>query len=214
VNCGASNAPTDQEQGRTALHRACQRGHVEVARLLLQSDLRLALLDEGTSACDSLREQLEVLLEEADLAAGRGDVERVKSILAKSRSVSRTLSHPPVTAPLSSDEEDTQASASPSRHSSASTWNLSLPCLADMQLCSSPELCGDPDDCSGLVAGLETQLQLGRETIQRLELELEESEEQVRQQAETITEYREELARLEEGVWAGGQGCPILDHRF
>ena len=59
---------------------------------------------------------------------------------------------------------------------------------------------------------------------------------QVRQQAETITEYREELARLEshilvdvdcvnmlvmvlmfrleEGVWAGGQGCPILDHRF
>ena len=20
--------------------------------------------------------------------------------------------------------------------------------------------------------------------------------------------------RLEEGVWAGGQGCPILDHRF
>ena len=142
-------------------------------------------LGESTSACDSLREQLEVLLEEADLAAGRGDVERVKSILAKSRfdglrdilcncethfyaffgrhckqlrnarSVSRTLSHPPVTAPLSSDEEDTQvksllfqmqkasiistfssqASASPSRHSSASTWNLSLPCLADMQLC-------------------------------------------------------------------------------
>ena len=161
-------------------------------------------LGESTSACDSLREQLEVLLEEADLAAGRGDVERVKSILAKSRfdglrdilcncethfyaffgrhckqlrnarSVSRTLSHPPVTAPLSSDEEDTQvksllfqimmhlhqhehhyqpqhhqymhkasiistfssqASASPSRHSSASTWNLSLPRLADMQLC-------------------------------------------------------------------------------
>merc|ERR1719228_2840634 len=85
-----------------------------------------------------------------------------------------------------------------------------------MQLCSSPELCGDADNCSGLVAevaGLETQLQLGRETIQRLELELEGSEEQVRQQAETITEYREELARLEEGVWAGGQGCPILDHR-
>ena len=42
-------------------------------------------LTESTAACDSLREQLEALLEEADLAAGRGDVERVKSILAKSR---------------------------------------------------------------------------------------------------------------------------------
>ena len=40
---------------------------------------------ESTAACDSMREQLEALLEEADLAAGRGDVERVKSILAKSR---------------------------------------------------------------------------------------------------------------------------------
>ena len=38
-------------------------------------------LSESTAACDSLREQLEALLEEADLAAGRGDVERVKSIL-------------------------------------------------------------------------------------------------------------------------------------
>ena len=42
-------------------------------------------LAESTAACDSLREQLEALLEEADLAAGRGDVETVKSILAKSR---------------------------------------------------------------------------------------------------------------------------------
>ena len=38
-------------------------------------------MSESTAACDSLREQLEALLEEADLAAGRGDVERVKSIL-------------------------------------------------------------------------------------------------------------------------------------
>ena len=42
-------------------------------------------LAESTAACDSLREQLEALLEEADLAAGRGDVETVKSLLAKSR---------------------------------------------------------------------------------------------------------------------------------
>merc|ERR1719397_1645221 len=196
----------DSEAIMEAYSGSCTKYREVIANL----NRRLA---ESTAACESLREQLEALLEEADLAAGRGDVETVKSLLAKSRSVSRTLSHPPAAAPLSSDEEDTQASASPSRHSSASTWNLSLPCLADMQLCSSPELCGDPDDCSGLVAGLETQLQLGRETIQRLELELEGSEEQERQQAETIAEYREELARLEEGVWAGGQGCPILDHR-
>ena len=50
-------------------------------------------LTESTAACDSLREQLEALLEEADLAACRGDVERVKSILAKSRFDDDDLRH-------------------------------------------------------------------------------------------------------------------------
>ena len=42
---------------------------------------------ESTSACDTLKDQLEALLEEADEAVARGDVETVKSLLAKSRLV-------------------------------------------------------------------------------------------------------------------------------
>ena len=44
-------------------------------------------MEESTSACDTLKDQLEALLEEADEAVARGDVETVKSLLAKSRLV-------------------------------------------------------------------------------------------------------------------------------
>jgi ankyrin repeat protein len=45
VNCGASTSPLEQKNGRTALHRACARGHGEATGLLLQAGASVDLGD-------------------------------------------------------------------------------------------------------------------------------------------------------------------------
>ena len=105
-----------------------------------------------------MRHHLEQLLEEGDRAAGEG----AREVIQRSRREEQ-------------EQEDEQEVLS-----EASTWTLELPCLADMQLCSSTELLGDQAQEQELEHDLKEQLELRGEAIQRLEQQLEVLEEQVR----------------------------------
>lgn len=99
-------------------------------------------LANATNACDTLREQLEEILDTAEHVVEKGDIEKIKDVLAKSRSVSRNLSNDLNTGIISEDDMNGSFIEEKLENplSDASTWNMELPNLADMQLCSSPEL--------------------------------------------------------------------------
>ena len=111
--------------------------------------------------------------------------------------------------------------------SDTSTWNTELPNIADVQLCSSPELlfdCEHPDrergpllgDGAGatLIEHLSQQLetcksQIATKTsyIATLEDDLAVKEDVIKDQTDQLGEYREELSRVEESLY-GPRLCP------
>lgn len=75
VNCGAATAVADHETGRSALHRACIRGHADAAKLLIQSGAAIDIDD--ASGCTPLM-----------LAAQAGHADVVRILLCAGASVS------------------------------------------------------------------------------------------------------------------------------
>ena len=189
-------------------------------------------LANATNACDTLRDQLEEILDTAEHVVEKGDIDKIKDVLEKSRSVSRNLSNDLNTGVQS--EEDLNGSFMEERMenplSDASTWNMELPNLADMQLCSSPDLLFErqgnrfdeqfPEDvCSNVIEHLSEQIEkrnaeLAQKSdyITNIEDELAHKDDIIKDQSDTINEYREEILKLEENLY-GPRYCPVMDQK-
>jgi len=115
--------------------------------------------------------------------------------------------------------------------SDTSTWNTELPNIADVQLCSSPELLFDCEHSqkptsqhfneaglnSTLIEHLSQQLELYKsqvsaktDYIANLEEDLVVKEDMIKDQNEAINDYREEILRMEESMYQP-KYCPIID---
>merc|ERR1719228_1067439 len=126
-------------------------------------------LAHSTEACDILREQLEEILDTTEHAVEEGNMDKIKFVLQKSRSVSRNLSNDLFIDSFNSEDDEPFENKFENPLSEASTWNLELPNLADMQLCSSPDLCPgsehqdtnyQDDLCSNVIQHLNEQIEL------------------------------------------------------
>eukprot|EP00092_Neocalanus_flemingeri_P013649 GFUD01014722.1.p1 GENE.GFUD01014722.1~~GFUD01014722.1.p1 ORF type:complete len:828 (+),score=212.12 GFUD01014722.1:267-2486(+) len=189
-------------------------------------------LANATNACDTLREQLEEILDTAEHVVEKGDIEKIKDVLEKSRSVSRNLSNDLSTGIISEDELNGSFIEEKLENplSDASTWNMELPNLADMQLCSSPELLLKrqghrfdeqfPEDvCNNVIEHLSEQIEKGNlqlaqkcDYITSIEEELNNKDDIIKDQSDTINEYREEILKLEENLY-GPRYCPVMDEK-
>ena len=185
-------------------------------------------LANATTACDTLREQLEEILDTAE----NGDADHIKSVLEKGRSVSRNISddlnrgitpEPDMNGSFIEEEVDNPLS-------DASTWNMELPTLSEMKLCSSPELQFDmqghrfgedtsKDVCNNVIEHLTEQIEKSNaELVQKcdyitsIEDELAQKNEVIKEQSETINEYREDIIKLEENMY-GPKFCFVLDEK-
>jgi len=189
-------------------------------------------LANATNACDTLREQLEEILDTAEHVVEKGDIEKIKDVLAKSRSVSRNLSNDLNTGIISEDDMNGSFIEEKLENplSDASTWNMELPNLADMQLCSSPELLFErqghrfdeqfPEDvCNNVIEHLSEQIEKRNmelaqkcDYITSIEDELTHKDDIIKDQSDTINEYREEILKLEENLY-GPRYCPVMDEK-
>ena len=187
-------------------------------------------LANATNACDTLRDQLEEILDTAEHIVEKGDIDKIKDVLEKSRSVSRNLSNNLNTGVLSEDDMNGSFIEEKMENplSDASTWNMELPNLADMQLCSSPDLLFErqaqqfddqfPEDvCSNVIEHLSEQiekrnLELAQKCdyITSIEDECAHKDDIIKDQSDTINEYREEILKLEENLY-GPRYCPVMD---
>ena len=189
-------------------------------------------LTNATNACDTLRDQLEEILDTAEHVVGKSDIDKMKDVLEKSRSVSRNLANDLNTGIQC--EEDLNESFMEERMenplSDASTWNMELPNLADMQLCSSPDLLFEeqgqrfdqqyPEDvCSNVIEHLSEQIEKRKadladksDYITNIEDELAHKDDIIKDQSDTINEYREEILKLEEKLF-GPRYCPVMDQK-
>ena len=189
-------------------------------------------LANATNACDTLREQLEEILDTAEHVVEKGDIDKIKDVLAKSRSVSRNLSNDMNTGIISEDDMNGSFIEEKLENplSDASTWNMELPNLADMQLCSSPELFFErqgqgkddqfPEDvCNNVIEHLTEQIEKGNveiaqkcDYITSIEDELVHKDDIIKDQSDTINEYRKEILKLEENLY-GPRYCPVMDEK-
>jgi len=189
-------------------------------------------LANATNACDTLREQLEEILDTAEHVVEKEDIAKIKDVLAKSRSVSRNLSNDLNTGIISEDDMNGSFIEEKLENplSDASTWNMELPNLADMQLCSSPELLFErqgnrfdeqfPEDvCNNVIEHLSEQIEKRNvelsqkcDYITSIEDELNNKDDIIKDQSDTINEYREEILKLEENLY-GPKYCPVMDEK-
>ena len=114
--------------------------------------------------------------------------------------------------------------------SDASTWNMELPNLADMQLCSSPDLLFErqgqrfeehlPEEvCNNVMDHLSEQIEKRNvelsqrcDYITSIQDELAHKDDIIKDQCDTINEYREEILKLEENLY-GPRYCPVMDEK-
>ena len=149
--------------------------------------------------------------------------------------MSRNLSH---TIVLGIDSCDDTEAPDGSEESDAS-WTIDLPDITDIHLCSSPELfehqelsdltalCEPSsktpdyptDICGNVIEHLNEEIEKRNEDlakngviIRAMEQEMREKDGIIRDQSDTINEYRDEVIKLEESV-NGPRYCPVMSFR-